>query len=96
MVYEWDEATRLANIAKHGLDFVDAPLVYDSPAKLAVISKRNGERRVQAFAYVREVLTVLTLKYLLQAGALRCMSLRRAHSAERNLYHDWLAKQQNH
>ena len=52
MNYEWDEAKRLSNIAKHGLDFVDAPLVYESPIKLEAVSERNGERRIQAFAYV--------------------------------------------
>lgn len=91
MNYEWDEAKRLANIAKHGLDFVDAPLVYDSPIKLEAVSERNGERRIQAFAYVYEVLTVLTLVYIPNAGAVRCISLRRAHSDERSLYHEWLA-----
>jgi len=91
MVYEWDEAKRLANLRKHGLDFVDAPMVYDSPIKLEVISKRNGERRIQVFAYVYEILAVLTLIYLPQGGTVRCISLRRAHSEERSLYHDWLA-----
>jgi uncharacterized DUF497 family protein len=95
MVYEWDEAKRLANITKHGLDFVDAPLVYDCPIKLEVISKRNGECRIQAFAYAYEILTVLTLIYLPQAEKVRCISLRRAHSDERSLYHDWLANHEN-
>jgi uncharacterized DUF497 family protein len=29
MEFEWDEGKRLANMAKHGLDFVDAPVLFD-------------------------------------------------------------------
>ncbi|WP_156485923.1 BrnT family toxin [Crenobacter luteus] len=57
-------------------------------------SKRSANataRRVQAFAYVYEVLTVLTLVYVPNAGAVRRISLRRAHSDERSLCHEWLA-----
>jgi uncharacterized DUF497 family protein len=25
--FEWNEGKRISNIAKHGLDFVDAPLI---------------------------------------------------------------------
>ncbi len=29
MEYEWDEAKRLANLRKHGIDFTDVPAVFD-------------------------------------------------------------------
>ena len=31
MQYTWDEAKRLTNLRKHGLDFVDAPTVFTGP-----------------------------------------------------------------
>jgi len=32
----WNEAKRLANLDKHGLDFTDAVMVLDSPYRLDV------------------------------------------------------------
>jgi uncharacterized protein len=29
MEFEWDEAKRLANLDKHGIDFVDIPEVFE-------------------------------------------------------------------
>jgi len=31
MGFEWDEAKRLANLDKHGIDFIDIPEVFDLP-----------------------------------------------------------------
>jgi uncharacterized DUF497 family protein len=31
MRFEWDEAKRLRNLKDHGIDFVDAPKVFDGP-----------------------------------------------------------------
>jgi uncharacterized protein len=31
MRFTWQESKRRTNLAKHGLDFVDAPLVFDGP-----------------------------------------------------------------
>lgn len=40
MEYEWDEAKRLANLRKHGIDFADVPAVFD------------GNRRVVTSGYL--------------------------------------------
>ncbi len=87
--YTWDESKRQANLAKHKLDFLSAGLVLESPYRLDVESARRGERRRQAFAYVFDVLTVLTVVYL-PGTAPRIISFRPAHRTERALYHDWL------
>jgi len=88
-VYAWDEAKRQQNLSKHGLDFLDADLVLESPYRLEVDSERSGERRRQAFAYVFEVLTVLTVVYL-PGDTLRIISFRPANRREREKYHEWL------
>jgi uncharacterized DUF497 family protein len=41
----WDEAKRQANLDKHGLDFVDAVMVLESPYRLDVESVRSSEQR---------------------------------------------------
>lgn len=86
----WHEAKRLSNLEKHGLDFIDAVWVLDSPIRLDVTSKRNNEWRVQSFAYVFEVLAVLSLVHLQLEERIRIVSFRRASVEEEAAYHDWL------
>lgn len=86
----WDDAKRQANLGKHGLDFLDAVMVLDSPYRLDVESMRGGERRTQSFAYVFDVLAVLTVVHTVRGNALRMISFRPASETERNAYHDWL------
>jgi uncharacterized DUF497 family protein len=45
---------------------------------------------VQSFAYVFEVLTVLTVVYLPGVNGFRVISFRRANRSERGVYHEWL------
>jgi uncharacterized DUF497 family protein len=88
----WDETKRQSNLEKHGLDFIDADLVLASKYRIDLPSARNGEQRVQLFAYVFEVLTVLTLVFLPGEDGLRIISFRRANRTEREAYYDWLEK----
>ena len=90
MRYCWDETKRQTNLEKHGLDFADADLVLASDYRLDVPSERNNEQRVQSFAYVFEVLTVLTVVHLPGANGVRVISFRRANRSEREAYHEWL------
>lgn len=87
----WDESKRRQNIQKHGLDFADAELVLDNQYRLEFESIRNGEARRQTFAYVAEVLTVLTVIWL-PGNKRRIISFRRAHKLEKEMYHAWLEK----
>ena len=52
--YTWIETKRAKNLAKHGLDFVDAGMVLDNPYRLDGPSVRNDEAREQSFAFVFE------------------------------------------
>lgn len=88
--FSWDETKRQANLDKHGLDFVDAVVVLDSPYRLDVETVRGGEQRVQSFAYVFDVLTVLTVVHVDRGEALRIVSFRPASDEERSAYHEWL------
>ncbi len=36
MNFDWDEAKRVNNIQKHGIDFVDVPEVFDGDTVIAV------------------------------------------------------------
>lgn len=82
----WDEKKRLGNIEKHGLDFVDAALVYDSPDKVTIESPRRDEKRLLDMAMVELAGTVLVLVYVLRGDNVRVISFRRASRAERRFY----------
>lgn len=91
----WDEAKRQANLDKHGLDFVDSVMVLESPYRLDVESVRSGEQRIQSFAYVFDVLAVLTVVHTAREDALRIVSFRPASEEERSAYHGWLEEDFN-
>jgi uncharacterized DUF497 family protein len=88
----WDETKRHINLEKHYLDFADAGLVLSNRYRLEFESVRNGEVRRQTFAYVAEILTVLTVIWV-PGEKRRIISFRRAHKNEREAYHAWLEKE---
>lgn len=45
MDFEWDEEKRLANIEKHGIDFVDAVAIFGNPHVTAPAKTIDGEKR---------------------------------------------------
>ena len=89
--YTWDEPKRLSNLKKHGLDFSDAALVYESPYRYDLQVTVKGERRIAAFAYVFDMLAVLVLVATERGEVIRCISYRHAGDKEQELYHEWLA-----
>jgi len=93
-VYSWNKLKRVANLAKHGLDFANAALVLESRYRLDVLSERNGEARIQSFAFVFEYLAVLTVVHL-NEQSIQIISFRRASAEERAAYHEWLEKDFN-
>lgn len=87
VTYEWDESKRIVNLKRHGLDFVDAPLVYEQPDKLTVDSPRSGEGRKMDISTVRGL--VLTLVYTERPGAARIISFRRSSRRERRQHDEY-------
>jgi uncharacterized DUF497 family protein len=83
--YEWAEAKRAANLAKHGLDFVDAWRVYEAPNATVAHAKRGKEQRTVTIAKIRlgashaRYYTVVTT---MRVGNVRVISFRRAHEDE--------------
>jgi len=52
-MYIWDETKRQSNIEKHGLDFLDAALMYENPDRCTYLSGRPDESRRLDRALVR-------------------------------------------
>lgn len=85
MQYEWDENKRVANLAKHGVDFVDAERFEWDKAIEAVDHRFNyNEERWVALGCIDRRLHVLT--YLRRGGNIRLISLRKANKRERDGY----------
>lgn len=87
-MYVWDEAKRVSNLKKHGLDFRDAFLVYENPDKCTYDASRNDEYRLMdvALAVVRGRL--LTLVYTENRDQIRVISFRHASRTERKQYEE--------
>ena len=86
----WDEVKRQSNLAKHGLDFSKVNVVLESRYRLDIASPRNGENRVQSYAYVMNQLCVLTVIHLERDGAVRIISFRDANEKEAEVYYEWI------
>ena len=66
---------------------MDADWVLESPYRLDIETERKGERRQQSFAYVFDLLMMLTVVYL--PGEIpHIISYRLAKRTERETYHD--------
>jgi uncharacterized protein len=80
IIYEWDEAKRLTNLARHGLDFRRVDLVYEHPGKITRKSPYPDGSRLVDMAEVQG--RVLVLGYTMRRNAVRCISLRYAKRKE--------------
>ena len=86
----WDPEKQQTNLDKHGLDFIDAVAVLDSPYRLDVQSTRNRELRTQSFAYVFDVRAVLSVVHISRENQMRIISFGPASELESTAYHGWL------
>lgn len=85
MIYEWDETKRIANLAKHGVDFT---LVDDFAWDSALIAPDQrfeyGEARFFAIGWIGKRLHVLV--FTPRGESVRVIGLRKANTREVTLY----------
>lgn len=80
-MYEWDEAKRRANLAKHGVDFADlARFAWDSHEAEPDTRRDYGEDRWIARGLIDGRLHIAV--FTLRAGRIRIISLRKANNRE--------------
>ena len=87
MTYEWDENKRVANLAKHGVDFLDAE-DFDWSSAFETIDDRFNyiEDRWIALGFIDSRLHVLI--YTMRSGNIRLISLRKANKREKDYYEE--------
>jgi uncharacterized protein len=84
MQFEWDERKRFTNLEKHGLDFLDAIIVFENP-HVVVPSTNSDEPRFLAIGMLQG--RFVTVIYTLRSETIRIISFRRSHHEERRKYH---------
>lgn len=89
MEFEWDEAKADANLAKHGIDFVDAMLAFEGPM-LVQTSPRSGEPRKVGLGICHGL--IVAIVFVERGGRVRLISARRARTYEREAWHDRFAQ----
>lgn len=86
MRYTWDEAKRQANLQKHGLDFVDAEKVFDSPLVLIEDTRETYDEQRMIGIGLLDFLVVLIV-HVESDEEIRVISMRKADSDETDLYY---------
>lgn len=86
MDFEWDEAKRASNIAKHGLDFADTVSAFNDRFGIEEIEHIDGEDRWRLIAAIpRGIIFVI---YTERDESLRIISARQATKNEREKYYE--------
>jgi uncharacterized protein len=89
-VITWDEAKRVANLRKHGLDFVDSEEVFDGLTYTYEDDRlAYGEQRFVTLGLLREV--VVSIVHTEEGGDLHVISMRKATKREREIYFESIA-----
>lgn len=87
MKFEWDERKRKANLAKHGIDFVDAVTIWRGevidPESSSV---DRGELRIVAIGRTEGNAKFVAIVYTNRKGVRRIISARAARRYERTYY----------
>lgn len=88
MTFEWAEAKRAANLAKHGIDFVDALEMFAAPMFVRSDERKDyGELRWQGLGIVQGRLMVVAYTKR-EPNTIRIISLRKANSREKDFFED--------
>ena len=90
MEYQWDEAKRLTNLRKHGIDFADVPAVFDGDI-LTVEDERldYGEQRFVTFGLLKG--RIIAVVHTEREDHTRIISARKATKYEQQTYFEQLS-----
>lgn len=85
MNFEWDETKRKSNIKKHGIDFIDASLIFDGYT-LTIVDDRYdyGEERFVTFGILDG--RIVSVVHTETEDLIRIISIRKATKNEEKEY----------
>ena len=89
MVFEWDENKEKINLAKHGIDFSTAALVFGDVNRIEMFDAvhSENENRYITIGEIHGVAIVLLVVYTERGEAIRLISARKATKQERRKYY---------
>lgn len=82
--FEYDEAKSSANLAKHGIDFVDAQCLWNDPDLLEISAKTEDEPRFVVIGKIGEKHWSGIITY--RGTRVRIISVRRSRKEEVTMY----------
>ena len=75
--FEWDEAKRLSNLRRHGINFEFAPQIFDGVTDTVADNRFDyGENRFLTFGFLRE--QVVVIAHTERNKNIRIISIRKA------------------
>jgi uncharacterized protein len=84
-MFTWDEAKRRANLRKHGIDFVDAQLIFRGFTLTAEDTREAyGERRFLTLGLLED--QVVSVTHTERGEDIRIISIRKATKHEARYY----------
>ncbi len=84
MDFEFDPLKSEANRKKHGIDFVEAQVLWDDPNRLEIPAKTQDEARSIVIGQIREKHWSALITY--RGDKVRIISVRRSRRKEINWY----------
>lgn len=85
MAFEWDEDKRIANVKKHGLDFIDAKRIFEGDIITVEDSRfAYGEQRFISLGLLQGC--VITIVHTENEDTIRIISARKATRNEERSY----------
>lgn len=90
MEYEWDEAKRLVNLRKHGIDFTDVPAIFGGDTVTVEDDRYSyGEQRFITFGLLQG--QVIAVVHTEREDYTRIISARKATKYEQRAYFEQLS-----
>jgi uncharacterized DUF497 family protein len=84
-MFTWDEVKRRANLRKHGIDFVDAPKIFQGLTFTAEDDREAyGERRFLTLGLLED--QVVSVAHTERRDEIRIISIRKATKHEARFY----------
>ncbi|SDB61062.1 hypothetical protein SAMN05660653_03166 [Desulfonatronum thiosulfatophilum] len=82
--FEYDDGKSLANLEKHGIDFIDAQALWRDPDLLEIQAKSDDESRFLVIGLIGRKHWSAVITY--RNGTIRLISVRRSRKREVELY----------
>lgn len=84
VTFEFSETKSQANLSKHGIDFIDAQLLWNDPWLLEIPAKTEDEPRYLVIGLINEKHWSAVVTY--RGANIRFISVRRSRTEEVALY----------